>query len=105
MHYGRVNPEFEYHMMTTGTLNHAEKRTEEKDINNGFKVLQTHSDGGKWSSRSYIRRSFRYMNRHIFTQLYKSSLVRGYLEYTNTVWNPIKKTDGNHPKFREWQRR
>ena len=42
-----------------------------------------------------IRRSFRYMNRQIFTQLYKS-LVRVHLEYANTVWSPIKKTDANH---------
>jgi len=42
-----------------------------------------------------IRRAFRYINRTIFTQLYKST-VRGNLEYANTVCRPIKKTDAKH---------
>jgi len=32
------------------------------------------------------------MDKYILTQLYKA-LVRGHLEYGNTVWNPINKGD------------
>ena len=39
-----------------------------------------------------IRCSFRYMDKDMLTQLYKA-LVRGHLEYGNTVWNPINKGD------------
>ena len=42
-----------------------------------------------------IRRAFRYMDKDMFSQLYKA-LIRGHLEYTNTVWNPIKKGDADH---------
>ena len=42
-----------------------------------------------------IRRSFRYMDKDMFSQLYKA-LIRGNLEYANTVWNPIKKGDADH---------
>ena len=33
-----------------------------------------------------IRRSFKYLDKEIFTLLYKS-LVRPHLEYANSVWN------------------
>jgi hypothetical protein len=42
-----------------------------------------------------IRRSFRSMDKQMFMQLYKS-LVRGHLEYANTVWAPIKLADVDH---------
>jgi hypothetical protein len=42
-----------------------------------------------------IRRSFRYLDKAMLVQLYKS-LVRGHLEYANTVWCPSKKADIDH---------
>lgn len=42
-----------------------------------------------------IRRSFRYLDKNMLTQLYKS-LIRGHLEYANTVWSPMKKGDIEH---------
>ena len=42
-----------------------------------------------------IRRSFRYCDKTVFVQLYKS-LVRGHLEYVNNVWYQSKKSDIDH---------
>ena len=42
-----------------------------------------------------IRRSFRYLDKAMLVQLYRS-LVRGHLEYANTVWCPSKKANIDH---------
>ena len=39
-----------------------------------------------------IRRSFRYLNKEIFTKLFKS-MVRPHLEYAASTWNPYHKQD------------
>ena len=37
-----------------------------------------------------IRRSFSYLDKEMFTNLYKS-LVRPHLEYANVIWHPMYK--------------
>jgi len=101
MHYSRVNPDLEYHMITNDEMNHIEMTTEENDIGVIFtkdlKFSRHIATAANKENRvvGSIRRAFRYINRIIFTQLYKS-MVRAHLEYANTVWNPIKKTDVKH---------
>ena len=79
----------------TGTL---QVTTEEKDLGVLFTTDLKFSEHIAMAANKAnrvegaIRHSFRYMDKIIFLQLYKS-LARGHLEYANVVWNPLKKSD------------
>jgi len=97
MHYGR-NKNFAYNMNPVDPAAKMEVTTEEKDLGVTFSrdlKFSTHvAKAAKKGNQviGAIRRSFRYMDKDMLTQLYKA-LVRGHLEYGNTVWNPINKGD------------
>ena len=79
----------------------ASRHPEEKDLGVAFtKDLQFTNHIARAANKGNrvtgaIRCSFRYMDKDMFSQLYKA-LIRGHLEYANTVWNPIKKGDADH---------
>ena len=89
MHYGRVNSDLEYHMKTNGKMNHVEMTMEEKDLGviftNDVKFCRHITMESNKAKRvaGAIRRAFRYINRTLYTKLYKS-MVRGHLECANT---------------------
>jgi len=101
MHYGRSNHNYNYTMVTNNVKTNVATTTEEKDLGVVFSTdlkFSTHvATAANKANRvvGAIRRSFRYMDKAMFVLLYKA-LVRGHLEYANTVWNPIKISDLEH---------
>ena len=101
MHYGNRNPEFSYSMNPDDPEDKMETTKEEKDLGVTFTkdlkfsnhIARAANKGNRVTGA--IRRAFRYMDKDMFSQLYKA-LIRGHLEYANTVWNPIKKGDADH---------
>jgi len=101
LHYGRNNRHFEYSMgngQAKVTLQSAE---EEKDLGVIFttdlKFSRHIATAANKANRivGIIRRSFRYLDKPMLAQLYKS-LIRSHLEYANTVWCPMKQADIDH---------
>jgi len=90
MHYGRRNKDFAYTMNPEDPADKMEVTTEEKylgvmfsrDLKFSTHVAKAANKGNQVIGA--IRRSFRYMEKDMFTQLYKA-LVRGHLEYVNKV--------------------
>jgi hypothetical protein len=97
LHYGGANQQYEYTMGEAVV----KKDHEEKDLgvlfSTDLKFSRHIAAAANKGNRvvGAIRRSFRSMDKQMFMQLYKS-LVRGHLEYANTVWAPIKLADVDH---------
>ena len=87
----RVTPEFNHSYFMKGNL--LEHSTEEKDlgviIDSKLSFEQHISAKVKQANRmaGLIRRSFEYMDKKMFKQLF-TSMVRPHLEYAAAVWNP-----------------
>jgi ribonuclease P/MRP protein subunit RPP40 len=98
MHYGRQQEPSSYTMTNNNETLVLETTTEEKDLGVLFDpslkfskhVAATCKKGNQLVG--IIRRPFKYLDKQMFTSLYKS-LIRPHLEYAGTVWNPILKGD------------
>ena len=94
MHIGRNNPKYIYHMNTTPLIS----TDVEKDL--GVLVtsdLKVSSQVSKVASKAncvvgQIRRSFTFMDKQMFSSLYKS-LVRPIMEYAVQAWSPYLEQD------------
>ena len=90
MHYGNRNPEFSYSMNPDDPEDKMETTKEEKDLGVTFTkdlkftkhIARATNKGNRVTGA--IRRSFRYMDKDVYSQLCKA-LIRGHLEYANTV--------------------
>ena len=93
MHIGKKNPETKYYMKIENDLQSLESCTEEKDLGITFddklSFDQHISNITKKANQmlGIIKRTFNYMDKEIFSKLYKA-LVRSHLEYGNVVWSP-----------------
>ncbi|KAK2145379.1 hypothetical protein LSH36_683g03062 [Paralvinella palmiformis] len=98
IHYGRRNKHFGYNMNPGDPADKMEVTTEEKDLGVTFsRDLKFSTHVAKAANKGNqvigaIRHLFSYMDKDMLTQLYKA-LVRGHLEYGNSLWNPINKGD------------
>ena len=96
MHIGKKNPRQEYYMKIENEKQKLETCTEEKDLGITFDEnlrFDIHIDNITKKANQMlgiIRRTFTFMNKVIFSKLYKS-LVRSHLEYGNVIWNPYLK--------------
>ena len=85
-----------YYMHNNGQTNRIDTCDQEKDLGVTFdeKLLFYKHINNVISKANQmlglIKRSFSYMNKHIFLKLYKS-LVRPHLEYGNIIWHPLFK--------------
>lgn len=98
MHLGKSNDKFKYYVQEEEKKIEVQQVKLEKDIGVNF------DDGLKFSEHisicvknanmklGLIRRSFEYMDRDMFLNLYKS-LIRPTLEYASVVWSPSLKKD------------
>jgi len=98
MHIGRGNPKQEYHM-NSGNKEVTIKQTDcEKDLGVTFDErmkfdIHIANIVNKANQRlGLIRRSFEFMDKTMFLQLYKS-LIRPTLEYATVIWSPWLKKD------------
>jgi len=96
MHIGKKNPNFGYTMNIEGDSHPIKDCTEEKDLGVTFDTLLTFDShieniiSKANQMLGLIKRTFSYLNKDIFTKLYKS-LVRPHLEYGNAIWHPFLK--------------
>ena len=97
MHYGRGNRHHEYfvkHMNQITSWNPPPKKKTGVIFTSDLKFSRQVAMAANKANRvtGAIRSSFRYMDGHMFVQLYKS-IGRVHLEYAHAVWYPINKTD------------
>ena len=96
MHIGKNNPGVTYNMMKDGKESSIQTCEHETDLGVTFDTqlnFNKHIElaiGKANKMLGLIRRTFSYMNKEVFTMLYKS-LVRPHLEYGNVIWNPVLK--------------
>ena len=96
MHIGKKNPHYSYFMKIENDQQKIESCEEEKDLgitfdsNLSFDKHITNITNKANQMLGVIKRTFTYMNKGIFTKLYKA-LVRSHLEYGNVIWNPYLK--------------
>ena len=88
---GKKNPKTDFYMQIEKEKQKLEPCSEEKDLGITFDVnlkFDIHiSNITKKANQmiGIIRRTFSYMDKHIFLKLYKA-LVRSHLEYGNVIW-------------------
>lgn len=93
MHMGKNNPSLSYDMEANGQKVKIEQCTEEKDLGvlfDGSLSFDAHIQAAINKANrmlGIIRRTFTYLNKEVFLNLYKS-LVRPHLEYASSVWAP-----------------
>ena len=93
MYMGKKNPKTDFYMQIEKEKQKLEPCSEEKDLGITFDVnlkFDIHiSNITKKANQmiGIIRRTFSYMDKHIFLKVYKA-LVRSHLEYGNVIWNP-----------------
>ena len=99
MHLGKNNPKKSYEMKTHDGKYHTLEETEvEKDlgvlVDNKLKFSQHIQSKVNKANKilGCIKHTFKYMNKDIFTMLYKS-LIRPHLEYASCIWSPQLKRD------------
>ena len=96
LHMGKSNPKTVYYMKEGDQKIPLEQVSEEKDLGVTFcdtlkfdkHILNCVNKANK--ILGIVKRSFTYMNRDMFIQLYKS-LIRPNLEYATVIWNPYLK--------------
>ena len=96
LHMGKSNPKTVYYMKEGDRKIPLEQVTEEKDLGVTFcdtlkfdkHILNYLNKANK--ILGIVKRTFTYMNRDMFIQLYKS-LIRPNLEYATVIWNPYLK--------------
>ena len=96
LHMGKSNPKTVYYMIEGDQKIPLEQVTEEKDLGVTFcdtlkfdkHILNCVNKANK--ILGIVKRSFTYMNRDMFIQLYKS-LICPNLEYATVIWNPYLK--------------
>ena len=92
----KKNPKHEYYMKIENEKQKLETCTEEKDLGITFDEnlrFDIHIDNITKKANQMlgiIKRTFSFINKEIFTKLYKS-LVRSHLEYGNVIWSPFLK--------------
>ena len=93
VHFGRNNPCYDFVMNANGSVVSVAKGTEERDLGVVFDkelTFDAHIQAVIAKANrvlGIIRRSFTFLNKEIFLNLYKS-MVRPYLEYASAVWSP-----------------
>ncbi|MES9884664.1 MAG: reverse transcriptase family protein, partial [Sedimenticola sp.] len=98
MHIGKETNLPEYTMIQSGTEIKIEEVQEEKDLgvilDNKLKFTSHIQASVKKANRNLgiIKRTFKYMDKVMFLNLYKS-LIRPHLEYASTVWSVIYKKE------------
>lgn len=99
MHLGKTNPKATYDMETADGKRHNLEETEvEKDlgveVDNQLKFSKHIQSKVNKANKvlGCLRHTFKFMNKEIFTMLYKS-LVRPHLEYASCIWSPHLKRD------------
>ena len=97
MHLGSKNPKKNYSMKDgNGGMHVLEETTVEKDLGVKIDNLLKFTDHCQAKINTanktlgFIRHSFQYMDKEIFSMLYKS-LVRPHLEFASCVWSPQHK--------------
>jgi hypothetical protein len=96
MHMGAVNPRNRYTMTLNGDVRQIQTVDEEKDLGVTFDsklVFDAHIHNSISKANKMIgliKRTFLYLNKDIFTKLYKA-LVRPHVEYGNIIWSPYLK--------------
>ena len=96
MHIGKSNPKTVYYMKERNQKIPLEQVTEEKDLGVTFcetlkfdkHILNCVNKTNK--TLGIVKRSFTYMDKNMFMQLYKA-LIRPHIEYATVVWNPYLK--------------
>ena len=99
MHLGKNNPKTTYQMKTEdGTYHNLEEVEVEKDlgveVDNKLKFSQHIQSKINKANKvlGCLKHTFKYLNKEIFTLLYKS-LVRPHIEYASCIWSPLLKRD------------
>ncbi len=98
MHYGHQGSKFKYTMQEDGVERDVSEITEEKDLGVVFDPSMNFSKhSGLVAAKAnkvigVLRRSFDYMDKDMFTILYKT-LIRPLVEYGNCIWNPLFNKD------------
>ena len=91
---GKENPCYEYSMKNGDDRKPLEVSSQERDLGVIFEdnlSFDSHIQRAVSKANQIlglIRRSFDYIDRDMFTQLYKA-FVRPHLEYGNIVWHPV----------------
>ena len=98
MHIGYTNQQREYSMLEEGRVVNISEITEEKDLGvtftNDLKFSRHIEISVNKANKmiGIIKRTFTYMEKDMFLQLYKS-LIRPHLEYGSVIWSPYLKKD------------
>ena len=94
IHFNKDNPKHNYYLKTENGNFNIENTNEEKDLgitfdnNLKFDIHITTSVNKANKILGLIKRNFKYIDKQIFNQLFKS-LVRPHLEYGQCIWSPF----------------
>ena len=94
LHFGYNNPKYEYFMNEKVIMSKEEEKDLGVYISTSLKPHRQCAEAVKKANRTVgmIKRNFRYFDKNIIIQLYKS-LVRPHLDYCVQVWRPYHQMD------------